>query len=114
MNIPAQNFGSSPGSSGVTPDSYPGKGQSLASMIIGICSLVIGGVWLALPIVGLILGIIGRKKAVQAGAPTGLSTAGIIMSSIAIALGLFTTICTIVGCTALMAGTPYWTDFYYY
>ena len=54
-------------------------------MVLGICSLVIpyGGV--AIAIVGLILGILGKKKNLEVGAPAGMATAGIVMSIIALA-----------------------------
>jgi len=39
-------------------------------------------------IVGLILGINGKKRSIASGAPTGMATAGIILSIVAIAMGI--------------------------
>lgn len=63
--------------------------MAVASLVLGICSLVfpfIGLGWLSmiLGIVGIILGALGRKKAEK----KGMATAGIVMSIIAVALGL--------------------------
>lgn len=65
------------------------KTVAIASLVLGICSLVfpfIGLGWLSciLGIVGVILGALGRKKSEK----KGLATAGMVMSIIAIALGL--------------------------
>jgi len=60
-------------------------------MILGIASLTIAaamGLGFITAIVGLIMGIIGRKKSLQGGAPTGMATAGIILSAIAIVLNI--------------------------
>ena len=45
-----------------------------------------------MPIAGLILGIVGKKCAGEVGAPTGMAIAGIIMSIIALAFALISTI----------------------
>ena len=50
-------------------------------------------------VVGLILGIMGKKKALEYGASTGMATAGIIMSVIAIAISIL----VVVACIACMA-----------
>ena len=63
----------------------PGHTLSLASMILGICSLVVPYVGVAGAVVGLILGIMGKKKNAEYGLPAGMATAGIVMSIIAIA-----------------------------
>ena len=73
------------------PAVIPGKGQSMAAMILGIASLTVAaalGFGFITAIIGLILGIIGRKKSSAAGAPTGMATAGIILSAIAIVLNI--------------------------
>ena len=63
--------------------------MAVASLVLGICALVfpfIGLGWLSvlIGIVGVILGALGRKN------PTshGMATAGMVMSIIAVALGL--------------------------
>lgn len=87
--------------------SPPGKGLCVASMVLGICALVIPYGGLALAIVGLILGIIGRKKMIEVGAPTGMATAGIVMSIIAIAWSIiFIIIC--VSCVASIGNAANW------
>ena len=63
--------------------------MAVASLVLGICSLVfpfIGLGWLSvvLGLVGIILGALARKK--ETG--KGMATAGLVMSIIAVALGL--------------------------
>lgn len=81
-----------------------GNGLALASMIIGIVSLVLTvtvcccGGWVGIPmaiisIVGLILGIMAKKKDQK----KGFVMAGIICNSIAIVLGIILVIAAIVG-----------------
>ncbi len=69
------------------------KGISIAAMVLGIGSIVfsfVGGIltWigLAAAIVGLVLSISAKKKARAAGEPTGMATAGLVTSIIALAL----------------------------
>lgn len=62
------------------------KGMAIASLVLGIVSLVFFCAWyLSIPcaIVGLILGIIANKKF-----KTGMATAGIILSIIGIVTGV--------------------------
>jgi len=71
-------------------------------MVLGIITLVVGSyLWfgLATAIIGLILGINGKKKAREAGAPTGTATAGIVMSII----GLILSIVFVISCIACLA-----------
>ena len=73
------------------PSSPPGKGMSIASMVLGIVGLVFFWViYISLPvaIVGIILGALSKKKLVEAGAPAGMATAGIVMSVIVIAASI--------------------------
>lgn len=69
------------------------NGKSVASLVLGIIGVVLGflGLWgwtgAILGIIGLILGVLGRKEN-----PTGMATAGIVLSIIAVALGLIMTI----------------------
>jgi hypothetical protein len=60
-------------------------------------------------LVGLILGIIGRKKAAEVGAPTGMATAGLVMSIIGLAGAILVIVC-IIALTAYTAqvGAWYW------
>jgi hypothetical protein len=65
----------------------PDNGTGLWSMIIGIVSLLIGGLFFGIP--AIILGVIGRKKA-AAGLATngGQALAGLITGSIATAMSV--------------------------
>lgn len=83
--------------------SIPGRGLGIASMVLGIISLVFFcTIYLPIPcaIVGIILGIVGRNQAKASGAPTGMATAGIICSSISLGLALITIILGAVGLIA--------------
>ena len=80
-------------------------------MVLGICSLVSFGGWFAVPIVGLILGVIGKKKAEEAGAPTGMAMAGMIMSIIALVISVITVI-TCAACWAYSTNFDEFSSFY--
>ena len=71
------------------PQSTPGKGMAIASMVLGIVSLCSGGYGIVTSIVGLILGVVANKQCTEAGFPTNkMATAGIVMSVIALALSI--------------------------
>lgn len=75
--------------------------MAVASLVLGICSLVfpfIGLGWLSalLGIVGIVLGALGKKNVEK----QGMATAGIVMSIIAVALGLLSWI----ACAACVGG----------
>jgi len=86
-------------------------------LILGIASLTVAsfyGFGFITAVIGLILGIIGRKKSVEAGAPTGMATAGIILSAIAIAYNLLVFIACI-ACFAAIGAAEYgsdWSEFF--
>ncbi len=69
-----------------------GKGQSIAGLVCGITSLVI--CWfgylsfaaLPLAIVGLVLAIVGGKKLKANGQKSGIATAGLVVSIIAVSI----------------------------
>jgi|GEM_PF-1099726 len=86
--------------------SYPGKGLSIAALVLGICSLVFPGLGIVTAIIALVLGILGKKKADEAGAPTGMATAGVVMSIIAIAFSVL----TVVVCVACFAAAINYAD----
>ena len=79
------------------------------SMILGIIALVFTitgyGSSLALPmaIVGLILGVIGKKKNTDEDFPAGKAVAGIIMNGILVVLSLLVLICVCVVCGSCLA-----------
>ena len=72
---------------------HKNNGKSVGSLVLGIIGVVVGffGGWAwigaILGIIGLILGVMGKKEA-----PSSMATAGIVLSIIAIALGLIVTI----------------------
>ena len=88
-----------------------GKGLSIAALVMGILGIV--GGWIpivgyfttVLAILGLVFGVIGRKKSAAAtGKPSGLATAGLVLGIIGCAfaaLGLVCTICSVALCAAL-------------
>ena len=68
-----------------------GKGLSVAGLVLGICSVAVGLIingWVGLicGIVGIVLSVMGRNKAKAAGAPTGMGTAGLVLSIIGTAI----------------------------
>ena len=74
-----------------------GKGKSIAGLVLGIVSLIICWipVWGAIPalpmaIVGLVLSVLGGKKAKAAGQKSGLATAGLVIGIIATVLSAIT------------------------
>lgn len=77
-----------------------GKGFAIASLVLGICSLVLPYVGTATAIVGLILGVLAKQKLSEAGAPTGMATAGIVLSIISLAWAIL----VIVLCSACATG----------
>jgi len=79
-------------------------------LVLGICSLVIPYVGVATAIVGLILGIMGKKKAMEVGAPSGMATAGIVMSII----GLAVAVLTVFLCIAFIGAIGAMDTWYYY
>ena len=88
----------------------PGKGMSVAGLVLGIVSIVLAWFYminiaaLVCGIVGIILAVKGKKAAVAAGAPTGLGTAGLVLSiigTVIAGIGFFA--CTVCICTAANA-----------
>jgi hypothetical protein len=74
--------------------------MSVASLVLGICSIPLAFVWVGIvaAIVGIILGVIGKKKSQEVGAPTGMASAGVICSIIALALDVL----IVVACSSLL------------
>jgi len=84
--------------------SYPGKGLSIASLVLGICALlgtVLPVANSVVAIVGLVLGIIGKKQSAEADGPTGLATAGIIVCGVVLGLSVIYNIACI-GCAGCL------------
>ncbi|MCL2587863.1 MAG: DUF4190 domain-containing protein [Oscillospiraceae bacterium] len=65
--------------------------MAIAALVLGIISLVplvpfpIGPIS---AVVGIVLGVLARKKASEAGTPTGMATAGMVLSIIGLALSI--------------------------
>lgn len=71
--------------------SVPGKGLGIASMVLGIVSLVLFCYWfIAIPcgIVAAALGGIALSKAKEVGMKNGLATAGLVCSCIALGIAI--------------------------
>lgn len=85
-----------------------GKGMSIAALVLGILG-IIGG-WIPVvcyfttvcAVLGLIFGILGRKKsALVNGKPSGLATAGLVLGIIGTAIAVLGLICTAVCAAAI-------------
>lgn len=89
------------------PENIPGKGEAVASMVLGIVGLVflITTLWyisLLIGIVGLILAIVSNNK----GFSGGMKTAGLVMNIITLVLsGIVFLACT--ACVAALGSTDY-------
>ena len=92
----------------------PGKGLGIASMVLGIVSLVMFCAWyLAIPcaLVGCILGAVALNKAKQAGMKNGMGVAGLTCSLIALAILIIIVILGFAGLSCLESTVD---DYYYY
>ena len=76
-----------------------GKGQSIAGLVLGIVALLLSfaaaaviPTFIALPlsIVGLVLSVVGGKKAKANGAKSGIATAGLVIGIIAVVFSAIT------------------------
>lgn len=79
----------------VPAPTVPGKGLGVASMVLGIISLVLFCIWyLAIPcaIIGAALGGIAMNKAKEVGMKNGLATAGLTCSCISLGVCLIYTL----------------------
>jgi len=78
--------------------------MAIASLILGILAIVTSFIFPyispILGIVGIILGVIGRKNCAAANQPTGMATAGLVMSIIGTVLGLL----LLIACTLCIGG----------
>jgi len=77
-------------------------------MVLGICSLCIPYAGVATAIVGLVLGIMGRNKALDVGAPTGMATAGIVCSIVGLGGAILTVILCISCIGAIGSSVPWY------
>ena len=92
-----------------TPEN-DGKAQSIAALVLGILG-VIGG-WIPVvcyfttvcAILGIVFGVIGRKKSVAAcGKASGLATAGLVLGIVSTAIAVLGLVCTAICSAALCA-----------
>ncbi len=83
-----------------------GKGFCISGLVLGIVSLVFSWIWyisLSASIVGLVLSVVGRKKAKLASAPTGIGTAGMVLSIIGLSITGLVVLFTVVLAGAFVA-----------
>ncbi|MBO4889547.1 MAG: hypothetical protein J5574_01030 [Lachnospiraceae bacterium] len=84
----------------------PGKGMAIASLVLGILGVCVGwfyGVGCVLGIIGIVLAVKSGNTDQAAGFPkSGLATAGLVLSIIAVVTGAGCLICTV--CTGAAAG----------
>ena len=80
--------------------------MAIASLVLGIASVALGwlGLLWILGVVGIILGAIALKKLKADGQPTGMATAGLILSIIGTAYGSIVFFaCTCTACLSLLS-----------
>ena len=83
--------------------------MAIAALVLGILALIfmlipgLGFLAVIVSIVGIILGVVGKKQLQAKDSPTGMATAGIVMSIIALALSLLTLIIC-VACLGAVGG----------
>lgn len=82
----------------------PGKVLGIVSLILGILGAnPFGGQLFA--IVGIILGILSKKKSAEAGAPSGLAMAGIICGAVGLLVGTILLVaCSATFCACVEGG----------
>ncbi|MGN0536397.1 MAG: DUF4190 domain-containing protein [Acutalibacteraceae bacterium] len=93
----------------------PGSGVGAASMVLGIVGLCTGwlyGIGCLLGIVGIVLSVVSGNKSKAVGLGwSGLATAGLVCSIIAVCTGAGCLLCTV--CAIGMANSPTSTYGYY-
>jgi hypothetical protein len=89
--------------------STPNSGKAVAALVLGICSIVVPvwGVGLVLGVIGLVLGIAAKKEN-----PSGMATAGFVLSIIGVVLGGITFF-SCLACTSACATVP-WDSYRYF
>lgn len=86
------------------------KGLGIASMVLGIFSVITVwfGIGIVSAIVGLILGIVGRSK----NKSDGFALAGIILSSLMLAVGILYIIIVVAAAGSFLGGLWSWSYYY--
>lgn len=96
-----QNLNNSFEQQSTAPVENKANGMSIAALVLGILGIVLGCCWGVLGVIfgaiGLVLGILGNKQS-----KTKLGTAGIVVSAVAIGLGLIIWIIGAVFAASLM------------
>lgn len=109
MNNPNSAPDFTPNSNPASNNTDDGRGLSIAALVCGILGIV--GAWIpvvcyvttVLAILGLVFGVIGRKKSTAAcGKASGMATAGLVLGIIGVAIAALGIICTI-ACVGALA-----------
>ena len=83
----------------VAPEQKPSNGLAIASLVLGILSIIMVFVyaWVGIicAIVGIVLAVVAKKQN-----PSGLATAGLVLSIIALAM-----IIALIACAGALLGT---------
>lgn len=85
------------------------KGMSVAALVCGILGIIGGFIpvvtyfTLVLAILGIVFGVIGRKKAAAAGEASGLATAGLVLGIIGTAFSAIGVICVVCAAACVAA-----------
>ena len=87
-----------------------GKNMSIAALVLGILGIIGGFIPVVCyftticAILGIVFGVKGRKKAIAAGAPMGLATAGLVLGIVGTAVAAIGVICVGI-CSAAACAT---------
>lgn len=104
QGYPQQSYGQMPYT---TPVEVPGRGLGIASLVVGIISLVMFCIfYISIPcaIAGLIMGCIGNSKAKAQGLKNGVAVGGIVCSAIGIALAIIFILLIAIGVSSTLDG----------
>ncbi|MDR1753491.1 MAG: DUF4190 domain-containing protein [Eubacterium sp.] len=86
------------------------NGKAIAALVLGILGIV--GAWIpfvnfiawVFPIIAIVLGAKAKKECAEAGQPTGMATAGLVLGIVSLGLtvlGLICVICATIGIAAV-------------
>ena len=77
-----------PGQTGDSTQPKRGNGLAVASLVVGICSLLFGVIDIVLGPLALVFGIIGLQRANRGAKGRGLAIAGIVLGAIGTLFGI--------------------------
>ena len=115
----SQNFSNTSEPAYYSPDNVPapGKTQGIVALILGIISIVLSCcipyISAPLSIAGIVVGIIGLKKAKLVGEKNTLALIGTIISVVGLLIGIVLLAITIIALIGGMSSTPSYYDYYY-